>query len=144
MPDELLPPDPSKDGWYWWLRAPNGLVVPAQWRGYGWKVFGQPVAYGAQFMADQGYTLASPHPIPGPEQLDALWRVMKWLGQPAYCPSAAERYRQAGREHVHEMLRAALGAEPAPNDPPGNVLDDVRATAMDQWDVPRAGEETAP
>lgn len=81
--------------------------------------------------------LASPHPIPPPEQLDALHALQRDM-QRSGTNWAREVPPMAAR------LRAALDAKLLPNGPPGNGLDDIRAAAMDQWDVPRAGEETAP
>lgn len=78
----LLPPDPSKPGRYW-LRTPNGLEVIANFRCGSWLVMGQPTYYGARFMREQGYTLAIPHPIPGPAALEAVYRLLSHIDDAA-------------------------------------------------------------
>lgn len=74
----LLPPDPTRDASYW-LRGPNGRDTVASFRGGSWQELGHLSYYGARFMADRGYTLASPHPIPTAAQLDALHGLVETL-----------------------------------------------------------------
>jgi len=44
---------------------------------------GQPTYYGARFIREQGYTLASPHPIPGPAALEAVYALVSALDDAA-------------------------------------------------------------
>lgn len=72
MPDELLPPDPSKDGWYWVKQSDVGpapwqwLSGHREWAVAAWTITPEEAARIA--------ALASPHPIPGPERLEELYR----------------------------------------------------------------------
>jgi hypothetical protein len=74
MVDELLPPDPSKDGWYW--VSVLGFQIAAVWvSSTGWWMQltdGKHMTSRAAWLS--GYRLASPHPIPGPEELEELYR----------------------------------------------------------------------
>ena len=156
MAEELLPPDPSRDAYYhvitegdarvWFWVAKNKAWTDPEW---------------GQFYPQDAINiacLASPHPIPTPEQLNALHALPDALRDRANkaVVSHSER-RSVGNElfgraggivstfrECAAVIQEALGTKPAPNDPPGNGLDDIRAAAMDQWDVPRAGEETTP
>lgn len=74
MTDQLLPPDPSKDGWYWVTSEDDGETFPLRW--VAWR---RAWEYGADIWSpgaalNCGYRLASPHPIPGPERLEELYR----------------------------------------------------------------------
>ncbi len=66
MTEALFPPD-KKPGLYW-VVFPDGVQAIREWTGDVWH----PGAFDASFMWRVGYRLASPHPIPVPEQLDAL------------------------------------------------------------------------
>lgn len=146
MTDQLLPPNPSKDGWYWVqeiTQKPDVWCWKAKWR--GWSLSNGILT--PREAAQYGCRLASPHPIPMPEQLEALHALPDAMvrAELAASDQADPKSIAIGRgaaERSAAMLRAALGAKPG--DPPGNGLDDVRAAAMDQWGIPRAGEETAP
>lgn len=114
----LLPPDPSVPGRYW-LRASNGVEVVGDFRCGSWRAIGQPTFYGARFMADRGYTLASPHPIPGPAALEALHYAIKLIRDRAAAERAADegvdffRGFACGMEHATGLLRQALETKEA-------------------------------
>ena len=61
MPDELLPPDPSKDGWYWVWQKDVGpdpwlwLASPRQWAVGPWTIKPDEAALHG--------ILVSPHPM---------------------------------------------------------------------------------
>lgn len=112
----LLPPDPSVPGRYW-LKTHDGLDVIGRWSEHGrWRAedWGRPVT--AADIAFCGYTLASPHPIPGPAALEAIYAAMDALAQkPGW--SAAGSYELGRRSAITEaraMLRAALETKEAP------------------------------
>lgn len=82
MTDPLLPPDPSKRAWYWLWRQDIGPVLylwqpPPKPAFHGlWSSPGRPAMTGA-WATQESYSLASPHPIPTPEELDALHEAAK-------------------------------------------------------------------
>ena len=111
----LLPPDPTTKAYYW-LRA--GTTSPGPWlwlpdtrSWFSRNMAGSVVRY-AEGMASEGYTLASPHPIPGPAALEALHKLpvsfdvmaesYGVFGE-AICKTASGAYRRAA-----DSLRAAL------------------------------------
>lgn len=75
----LLPPDPSKPGQYW-IRSAEGRDVigvwnpSGHWTFIGWRTLASPIG-----LALAGYTLATPHPIPGPAALEAVYQVVETL-----------------------------------------------------------------
>lgn len=75
MSNALFPPDQSVDACYWvTIDQPWNPYTVTPWR---WcKVFrcwrGDCWMYDPEQARRDGYRLASPHPIPGPEELNAL------------------------------------------------------------------------
>lgn len=126
MTDELLPPDPTKDGFYW-LAHSSGRPRVWEWCADGaegsWQ---RDSAVGsAHEMATWGYLLASPHPIPGPPELDALHAFQDEMAneiaitrklRDLYTLHGAEWRRRETIAAIYErcaaMLRAALGIKP--------------------------------
>lgn len=122
MVDELLPPDPSVDGWYWLTRIAGiheaWRWLPSQRSWYSKNVAGSVILY-AGTMARDGYRLASPHPIPGPEELDALHALpdamvgqqRKDIKEYSISSDVAGHWILCARDCA-AMLRTALGAKP--------------------------------
>lgn len=75
MTEALFPPD-KKPGLYW-IAFPDGVQAIREWTGDVWHSD----AFDASFMRRVGYRLASPHPIPGPEQLNALHALKEEIVQ---------------------------------------------------------------
>jgi len=69
---------------------------------------GQPTYYGARFMSEQGYTLATPHPIPGPAALEAVYALAKPPDGPSQPAAPFAVGYTAGMGYLAEKLRAAL------------------------------------
>lgn len=108
----LLPPDPTREAHYW-LRGPNGHEVSAKYRWACWRVEGDNAYYGALFMTERGYTLATPHPIPGPAALEAVYAALSAMGDEASkiaktaCQDADYGWLNGTLDAIR-MLRAAL------------------------------------
>lgn len=79
MADELLPPDPTVDGWYWVghnsMRA-SPMYFNATKKSWWNEEDIQPSWLSARMAAEECYTLASPHPIPTAEQLKRLHKLL--------------------------------------------------------------------
>lgn len=103
MNDELLPPNPSVDGWYWATVSICGSMTPIEWRRHLWMT---PIgALSPETAWRTGYRLVIPHPIPTPEQLDALHALERLLDN-------AQSLAPDGRVLSSVLLcdlRAALG-----------------------------------
>ena len=143
MTDELLPPDPSRDGWYW---VKQDRVRPDAWE---WSSRDQKWAVGPWVItpeeAARHAILASPHPILMPEQLDALHALPDALRDRANKAVVSHSERHSVGDELFgraggivstfrecaAVIQEAIAAKPAPADPPGNGLDDVRAAAME-------------
>ena len=125
MVDQLLPPNPNKDGWYWVKQSDVGSDA------WEWSSRDQKWAVGPWVItpeeAARHVILASPHPILTPEQLNALHalpagidrrnsRIQAVLAnyQKATVdePYARAKGRMSGFKMCAAMLRAALGAKP--------------------------------
>lgn len=99
----LLPPDPTMKAYYW-LRS--GTTSPGPWlwlpdtrSWFSKNPAGSVIRY-AEGMASEGYTLASPHPIPGPAALEAVWELLRRLNG-----SVAELDDTANNSAVHRMTK---------------------------------------
>lgn len=84
MADALLPPDPTRKENYWLrvrdLQPEQWLWLPDSRNWFSKNTAGSVVRY-AEGMAEDGYTLASPHPIPTAAQLDALHALVDEMVQ---------------------------------------------------------------
>lgn len=117
MTDELLPPDPSVDGRYWLISPDHAKLIGAwhaqshRWVAEDWRRPGTPMDLGII-----GYTMASPHPIPGPAQLDALYALPDAIvkAEREASKDAPGNLRIVGvgaAQNAATMLRAALGVK---------------------------------
>lgn len=109
----LLPPDPSVPGRYWIRNAEGRDVIgvwnpSGHWTFIGWRTLASPVR-----LALAGYTLATPHPIPGPAALEAVWEALAIMEKEAERLTTAMRNDfdsgvQSGMDSAAAHLRAAL------------------------------------
>lgn len=104
----LLPPDPSVPGRYWIASAFEEIWSWNQdtqrWHAPGWT----PNRISPELAATLGCTLASPHPIPSPAALEAVYALTAPPGGPASPASPFTIGYTAGMGYLAAKLRAAL------------------------------------
>ncbi len=117
MTKELLPPDPSEAATYYLTRK-HGANEPWAWMPserlwYSDSTNGSTVLYPITMIV-LGYRLASVHPIPGPEQLDALYALPDRMEHDAWGGTVREFGSPAIRaaERCASMLRTTLEDKP--------------------------------
>jgi len=99
----LLPPDPTLDAHYWINHVEFG-AIPVRWDAAGqfWEN-----GFDAAHMGNLGCTLASPHPIPGPAALEAVYGVVETLLDVANLSVITPQ----DEIHVGPVIYAASGAQ---------------------------------
>jgi len=124
MNDGLLPPDQSVDACYWVTTdQPWNPYTVTPWRWCAvfrcWRGAGG--SHDPKRAWAEGYRLASPHPIPGPEELGALHDALKNLdmgvqkcAQTAYLDDDRDDDYgwMTGTHNAVTLIRAALGDKP--------------------------------
>ena len=113
----LLPPDPSVPGSYWIARRGDGFCDMWDWlpddREW-WRRTDDGDVCSPEETGRLGYTLATPHPIPGPAALEAAWEALAKMDRYAdpqgtrRAETNAEYGLALGYEGAAAMLRAAL------------------------------------
>lgn len=116
----LLPPDPTRDGYYWF----RSLVFEGEFMVWRWSARDQTWADGDIIMGPTdtlpGCTLATRHRIPTPAELEAVWDTLVKIERgAAFAVIAAQdgnakdcdeqKVRAHAFGHAAAMLRSALG-----------------------------------
>lgn len=112
----LLPPDPSVPGSYWIARRGDGFCDMWDWlpddREW-WRRTDDGDVCSPEETGRLGYTLATPHPIPGPAALEAVWQALAIMEKEAERLTTAMRNDfdsgvQSGMDSAAAHLRAAV------------------------------------